>query len=103
MLIKLGLAVVLAATTAIVAHAQRQPRTIALIYSPADIRLMRHDEAERLWQRLKRRNSNPRTFAALTQALGVVTEVPHVRDVRARLDWEIRRGVRRPLQRLSRD
>src|SRR5690349_14112454 len=103
MLIKLGLAVVLATTMAIVAHAQRQPRTIALIYSPTNIRLMRHDEAERLWRRLRQRNTSPRTFAALTQALGVRTEVPHVDDVRARLDWEIRRGVRRPLQRLSRD
>ena len=103
MLIKLGLAVVLVTTATIVTQAQCQPRTIALVYSPTDIRPMRHDEAERLWRRLRQRHTSPRTFAALTQALGVVTEVPHVRDVRERLDWEIRRGVRRPLQRLSRD
>lgn len=46
-------------------------------------------------------------FAALTVALGTIprtdTEVPSGDDVRARLDWEIRRGVRRPVQRLSRD
>lgn len=72
---------------------------LALIFSDTDTRLMRLDEAERAWRKLRRRNTDPRLFAALTQALGVRTEVPHVNDVRARLDWEVRRGVRLPIQR----
>jgi hypothetical protein len=73
--------------------------------------LVRLSEAKRLYRITRRRElvgkvftkeENERLRAALVQALGVQTEVPHVNQVRERLDWEIRRGVRPPLQRPSR-
>lgn len=83
----------------------KQPETVALVFGPepSRIEIVKTEEAEDLYAKLKPKHEAQRlteqeakTFAALTQALG--TQVPHVNSTRERLDWEIRRGVRKPLQ-----
>lgn len=82
-----------------------KPETVALVFGPepSRIEIVKTEEAEDLYAKLKPKHEAQRlteqeakTFAALTQALG--TQVPHVNSTRERLDWEIRRGVRKPLQ-----
>lgn len=82
-----------------------KPETVALVFGPKpeQIQVIKTATAERLYAKLKPKHDAKRltkaeakTFAALTQSLGI--QVPHIRDTRERLDWEIRRGVRPPLQ-----
>lgn len=82
-----------------------EPDTVALVFGPDPIRIeiMKTEEAENLYQKLKidllltmePKEEDVKTFAALTLALD---RVPRLEDQRKRLDWEIRRGVRPPLQ-----
>lgn len=83
----------------------KQPETVALVFGPepSRIEIVKTEEAEAEYQVLSTKlkagtltEQEAKTFAALTQALG--TQVPHVNSTRERLDWEIRRGVRKPLQ-----
>ena len=84
---------------------------VALVFSPTDIREMRLDEAERRYRALEARkrtatldNADARLHAALTIALGTLHDerliVPR-HGTRERMDWEVRRGVRRAAQRLD--
>jgi hypothetical protein len=91
---------------------QPKPETVPLTFGPEPERIViiKRSEAEKLYREVKKgsligpiytREENDRLFAALTVALGTSlradSEVPALNS-RDRLDWEIRRGVRKPLQ-----
>src|SRR5688572_5409849 len=76
-----------------------EPRTVAIITGPEQkITIMEVSEAEALYARLLKDESDPAMLAAVTIALGTVQVVPGLPNTRERRDWEIRRGVRRALQ-----
>lgn len=82
----------------------KQDRTVALAFEHGEVFLTVAD-AENEYKKLKavkrRTLDQEKWFAALTVALGTISEretAPHVNSTRERLDWEIRRGVRPPLQ-----
>lgn len=90
---------------------QQKPETVALVLGndPIRIAFVRTEEAERLYQKIQVRIENKtaneddlRLHAALTVALGTIADeeltAPSLPNTRERLDWEIRRGVRPPLQ-----
>lgn len=92
-----------------------KPETVALVFGPEPERVefMATEDAESLYAALEKKRlagtateDDKRLHAALTQALGIIAEpatAPHVNQTRDRLDWEIRRGVRKPLQEPRRD
>lgn len=86
-----------------------KPETVALVFGPdpARIEFMQTDQAEKLYSAIKLKvekntatEDDLRAFAMLTQALGIspTQETAPELNTRDRLDWEIRRGVRKPLQ-----
>jgi hypothetical protein len=79
----------------ILALAQPPQPTVTLILRGED-RTVSVVEAERLLQSPDQRLQTAATIALGTY--GTSTTVPGLPNTRARLDWEIRRGVRRPAQ-----
>lgn len=89
----------------------QEPQTVALVFGPDPVRIeiMEKSEAEVLYTQLQAKqirmgleDQETKTLAALVIALGTVPDhkrltAPRL-NTRERLDWEIRRGVRRPLQ-----
>lgn len=79
---------------------------VALVFNDTDTRRMRLDEARRTYRRLSGKKTlsdeDARLHAALTFALGTLPDAERLSapelGTKERLDWEIRRGVRRPLQ-----
>lgn len=83
---------------------------IALVFSDTDVRRMRLDDAEKLYAQLELDkfltiqldDEDERMFAALTTALGTLPDARRLSapllGTRERLDWEVRRGVRRAAQ-----
>lgn len=88
---------------------QSKPETVALVFGPDPVRIeiVKTEDAEAQYDQLKPKHeagtlteAEAKRFAALTQALGTLPRVESVPTLgtRERLDWEIRRGVRPPLQ-----
>lgn len=88
---------------------QTKPETVALILGddPVRVAFVPTEQAEVLYEkiqvRIEKKTANEddlRLFAALTVALGTLpkSEAAPLPNTRERLDWEIRRGVRSPLQ-----
>ena len=91
-----------------------KPETVALVFGPEpeQIQFMQTSEAEKLFEALELKreagtetDEDKRMHAALTNALGTIPttrgSAPTL-NTRERLDWEIRRGVRPPLQKPDR-
>jgi hypothetical protein len=86
----------LGAELALVVALARSPQsTVVLVLSDGD-RTVSVVEAERLLQSPDQRLQTAATLALGTY--GTSTIVPGLPNTRTRLDWEIRRGVRRPVQ-----
>lgn len=90
-----------------------KPETVALVFGPEpeQIQFMQTSEAEKLLDALELKREagteteeDKRMHAALTVALGTLPtgEAAPILNTRERLDWEIRRGVRPPLQKPDR-
>lgn len=83
---------------------------VALVFSDTDTQRMRLDDAEAAYAALEVQkvtttlsDGDARLHAALTLALGTLPDVQRLSVpllvTRERLDWEVRRGVRLPVQR----
>jgi hypothetical protein len=87
---------------------------IALVFSDTDVQRMRLSDARKTYARLEAKKAtttlsdeDSRLYAALTIALGTLPDrerlsAPRL-GTRERLDWEVRRGVRLPVQRKEKD
>jgi hypothetical protein len=87
---------------------------VALVFSDTDTQFARLDDSQRLYDAIEAKrlagtwnDDDRRLYTALTIALGTLPDrerlsVPRL-GTRERLDWEVRRGVRLPVQEREKD